>query len=271
MDRTPGVGDQPDRRDRRDIGPVTDPVTVPARVQSVDRAARLLRAVARPPRGETSTTALADACALNRATAWRLLTTLEANGLVARDRTGQWSVGPAVAELAGGTSAEALRRSAHEELVRLCAAVGETAAFAVLTQTALTYVDEVAPNAIVAAAWRGRTVPLHATSTGKAALAGPGRPRVSDLALPLQRFTETTITDPAVLLEELETARRTGYAECRGEFEHAAWGVSSPVVRAGHVVAVVSVWGPAGRVPESRFPELGPLVAAAARRLSGPA
>ncbi|CCH79029.1 Repressor of aceBA operon [Nostocoides japonicum T1-X7] len=247
-----------------------DPVLIPPRVQSVDRAARLLLAVANPPRGDATTTALAQACHLNRATAWRLLTTLEANGLVARDVGGRWFPGPALADLAGESPMETLRRAAHDELVALGAATHETAAFAVLTPSALTYVDEVAPDAIVAATWRGRTVPLHATSTGKAALAGPGSPRIEDLRLPLERFTETTVTDPCLLAEELEDARRLGYAGCQGEYERSAWGVSAPVVLSGRVVAVVSVWGPAGRVSPSRLTELGPLVAAVARRLSNP-
>src|ERR1700755_2132683 len=55
-------------------------------VQSVDRAARLLRAVADSGSQGASTVTLGETCRINRATAWRILSTLEAHGLVANDR-----------------------------------------------------------------------------------------------------------------------------------------------------------------------------------------
>ena len=55
------------------------------RVQSVERAVALLDAIAgASPRGST-VAELALACGINRATAWRLLATLEGRGLVDRD------------------------------------------------------------------------------------------------------------------------------------------------------------------------------------------
>ena len=63
-----------------------------SRVQSVDRAVSLLRAVADAGSDGAATVALGDACGLNRATAWRILTTLEAHGLVVSDRaSGHWT------------------------------------------------------------------------------------------------------------------------------------------------------------------------------------
>ena len=239
------------------------------RVQSVDRAALLLRAIADGADGDTATTTLAEACGINRATAWRLLSTLQAHRLVDRHSgTGQWSVGPGVAELAGLGHEDVLRRQARPHLVQLCRAARETAALAVLGPTALTYVDEVAPDAIVAATWQGRDVPLHATSTGKAVLAAEGGPSVEDLGPTLERYTDTTVVDLEALRREVEEARRTGYTVCRGEYERSAWGVSSAVEAPGQGIGVLSLWGPASRVTESRFAELGERVAVAARALS---
>ena len=53
------------------------------RVQSVERAAALLRAVAAATGPAGSATALAEAAGLNRTTTWRILTTLEQQRLVA--------------------------------------------------------------------------------------------------------------------------------------------------------------------------------------------
>ncbi|MDT7592971.1 MAG: IclR family transcriptional regulator, acetate operon repressor, partial [Pseudonocardiales bacterium] len=64
------------------------------RIQSVDRAVDLLQAVAAASPETSSAPALARACGLNRATAWRLLKTLQARGLVALDEaTGRYSIG----------------------------------------------------------------------------------------------------------------------------------------------------------------------------------
>lgn len=242
------------------------------RVQSVERAAALLRAVASTAHPRDSVvSALAARCGLNRATAWRLLTTLEADGLVACDRdTGRWSIGPGLIHLVGAYDADQLVRDAGPVLAELAAKTGETAAIAVPTSGRLRYAEEVESPSIVAVHWKGRTVPLHATSTGKAYLAFAGTDYVeSALRMPLVRHTATTITDPEALRAELGLTRGRGYAVCRGEFEESAYGVSAPVLdRAGRPLAVLSIWGPGHRLTEDRFTELGELAADAAARLS---
>ena len=56
------------------------------RVQSVERAAALLRAVAAATGPAGSASALAEAVGLNRTTTWRILTTLEQERLVTHDK-----------------------------------------------------------------------------------------------------------------------------------------------------------------------------------------
>ena len=55
------------------------------RIQSVDRAIDLLLAIAAADPADAGVPALAKACGLNRATAWRLLKTLQARRLVTVD------------------------------------------------------------------------------------------------------------------------------------------------------------------------------------------
>ena len=72
--------------------------------------------------------ALAEQCQLNRATAWRLLTTLENHGLVDRDRhTGRYTIGFTVVELANSAGVDGLVAAAHPILERVSAQTGETA------------------------------------------------------------------------------------------------------------------------------------------------
>jgi len=233
-----------------------------SRVQSVDRSMRLLRAVAEASETDCTAARLAEACDLNRATAWRILSTLEEHGMVSVDReTGRWAVGAAVVEIARSAGIEVVVASAHQALERLCRQTGETAALAVLRSEGLTYVDEVTPTAIVAATWLGQTVPLHATSTGKVLLAFGDRGVTGDLAaLRLERHTATTVTDRAHLEAELQVTRDHGFAVCRGEYDSSAWGVSAPVLdRVGRLSAVLSIWGPADRLTDERFDALGAL------------
>lgn len=239
------------------------------RVQSVDRAMLLLRAVADAAPEDSTAARLAEACGVNRATAWRILHTLEAHEVVTCSRgSGRWSVGAAVVDIARSAGTESVVALARPGLERLSLHTGETAGLAVWHQGALTYVDEVVPPAIVAATWLGQTVPLHATSTGKVLSAFGEVPRRGRGRL--QRFTDTTVTSVAALEEELAQIRRDGFATCRGEYEASAWGVSAPVLDGtGRLLAVLSIWGPGTRVTDARLEVLGPLVHSAAAALLG--
>jgi DNA-binding IclR family transcriptional regulator len=251
------------------------------RVQSVERAVALLRAVATASGSDASATALAQTVGLNRTTTWRILSTLEHHRLVAFDKeAGTYSLGFELIDLAGQAAGAALVDASRAVLNRLAAASGETAALAVLQDGALTYVAEASAGSVVAVAWKGRAVSMHATSTGKVLLAysHPDDLRTL-LGLPtggrLRRHTPTTITSLTALRRELAVVRERGYADCRGEFESLAWGVSAPVLdAAGRPVAVVSIWGPGERVTPDRFPALGTLAiegaAQIARRVSPP-
>lgn len=246
------------------------------RVQSVERAAALLRAVAAATGAGGSATSLAATVGLNRTTTWRILTTLERERLVAFDpQTGTYTLGFGLIDLAGQADGVTLARSARVVLQRLAAEAGETAALAVVRGGALTYVAEATADTVVAAGWQGREVAVHATSTGKVLLAfsHPAELRAL-LRLPhgqrLPRYTPSTITALSTLEKELALTRERGYAVCRGEFESTAWGVSAPVLDlAGHPVAVVSLWGPSERLGEERFAALGTLAIAGAAEIAG--
>jgi DNA-binding IclR family transcriptional regulator len=245
------------------------------RVQSVARAATLLRAVAAATGEAGSATALAASVGLNRTTTWRILNTLEHERLVARDSaTGTYSLGFGLLDLATQAGSVELVRSARAVLQQLAAEAHETAALALVRDGVLTYVAEATAGSVVSAAWQGRQVSLHATSTGKVLLAHcPPDERRTVLGLPrgerLTRFTATTITSLVALERELALVHERGYAVCRGEFESSAWGVSAPVLDvAGRPVAVLSLWGPSERLTEDRFESLGALAITGATRIA---
>jgi DNA-binding IclR family transcriptional regulator len=251
-----------------DVDELADAAGQSGRVQSVDRALRLLDGVAAAaPLGETAA-ALATQCDINRATAWRLLGTLEAHGLVERDpTTNRYKIGLALVRMSAAAGYDGLVRKTRHILERVSSQTGETADIAVAGLHGVTYVGEVTPPSVLSVSWLAREVPLHATSTGKAFLAWlPADEALALMENPLRGFTDTTVTNPRRLLDELAETRDRGYAECAGELEPTLYGVSAPVLGAdgGRPIAIFSIWGPVTRVPVSRFAQRGPVAIEAA-------
>jgi DNA-binding IclR family transcriptional regulator len=238
-------------------------------VQAVDRAAALLKAVANAPRPAT-VPELARSCSLNRSTAWRLLATLERQGLVERDPvTQRYSVGYAIFQIAAGDDHDSLVRRAHPVIARLAHETRATVSLAVAKRFNLVYVDQVDEPGALSPNWLGRSLPLHATSGGKAFLAWlPKEERSVILTGRLQRYTSTTVTERRRLEQELTADRRRGYSTCLGELEETLWGVSSAVLdRRERPLAIVNVWGPSNRLTAERLPTVGAKTARAAEEI----
>jgi len=248
---------------------VDAPAARPRTIQSVDRAAALLNEIAdsrRPP----TVAELAETCGLNRSTTWRLLDTLDRHGLVERDPVSQrYTVGYAFLRIASSAAHDPVVRRARPVLEQLALDTGEAVNLAIARRFDLVYVDQVDPPQIMAPNWLGRSVPLHATSSGKAFLAYLDKDeRDAMLGDRLERFTKTTITDRRALGRELEAVRRDGYAVCVGELEESLFGASAAVLtERGRPLAIVSVWGPEHRVPRGRLPKIGRPARAAADRI----
>ena len=228
-------------------------------IQAVDRAVELLKLVA-GSRQPLTVGELAAATGLNRSTAWRLLATLDQHGLVERDPvTQRYSVGYAIVQMSAAGDYDALVRRARPVLQRLASDTGETANLAVAKRFNLVYVDQVEAAQIMSPSWLGRSVPLHATSSGKAFLAWlPQEEREALTPARLKRYTSTTITTRRELEGELDAVRRDGYSICVGELEETLFGASSAVLNERQrPVAIVSVWGPQHRVDRDRLPQIG--------------
>jgi len=240
-------------------------------IQSVDRAAELLRAVSSSRRPRTLAE-LAAVTGLNRSTAWRLLATLDAHGLVEHDPVSQrYTVGYAIMEIAAAGDHDAIVRRARPAVERLANKTGETASLALAKRFDLVYVDQVEAPQVMAPNWLGRPAPLHATSSGKAFLAWLTREERTALlsSSRLKRYTPTTITRRAELEAELARDRERGYSICVGELEQNLWGVSSAVLDArDRPLAIVSVWGPEHRVGRARLPSIGEAAVLAAQEIT---
>lgn len=231
-------------------------------VQSVDRALDLLAAVAASEQPPT-VAELAVRCGLNRSTAWRLLATLEAHGMVERaSASSGYRVGYGAVRLGAAADEASVVRRVRPVLEDLSTAMGETVSLALVKTASLRYVDHISVIGATFAPWTEERVSLHSTSSGKIFLAWLSEAeREGALPSSLERFTESTTVDRQALEDELTEARRIGYACCRGEDAALTNGVSAAVLDARRrPIAVVNIWGPERRIPTDRFTELGPAV-----------
>jgi DNA-binding IclR family transcriptional regulator len=240
--------------------------------QTVVRAVALLKSF-NDGKPEWGLSDLARAVGLNKTTTYRLLTALEAEGLVMRSgQTDAYRLGPEAIALGGqALRSNALHAAAHAELVTLARDTQETATLEVLAEGQVLILDEVMGTHVLGNVQSlGTRWPAHATSTGKILLAHlPEEECAAILSGGLARYTENTLTRAAALRRDLAQARRRGYAVAREELEVGFVAVGAPVLNyAGLVVAAISVGGPSLRLTNARLPELGRQVCAAGERIS---
>lgn len=239
-------------------------------VQSVDRALDLLAAVAASEQAPT-VAELAVRCDINRSTAWRLLATLEAHGMVERATASSgYRVGYGAVRLGAAADEASVVRRVRPVLEDLSTATGETVSLALVKTASLRYVDHISVIGASFAPWTEERVSLHSTSSGKIFLAWLSEAeREGALPSSLEQFTESTTVDRQALEAELAEARRLGYACCRGEDAALTNGVSAAVLDARRrPIAVVNIWGPERRIPTDRFRDLGPAVVETAHRVA---
>lgn len=116
----------------------------------------------------------------------------------------------------------------------------------------------------------GARVPLHASCSGRAVLARlPDEEVARLLDGELERFSETTPADPQAVFEDLRAVRERGYATNDCAWRPGVGAVGAALVDPrGRPVGAIAVSVPVQRYDARRARELGPLAAAAARRIS---
>lgn len=238
--------------------------------QSVDRAISTLEHLARHP--DAGVSAVAAAIGVHKSTASRLLVALQARDLVEPSpERGHYRLGTGVLRLAAGVGGRLdVSTQGAEVCAALAADVGETVNLAIRQgEVAVNVHQSEGGGAVSVDSWVGRPTPLHATSSGKVLLAHAPEAVLEQVLLELHRYTDTTVTDPAELTEQLERALAEGYASTVGELEVGLNAVAAPVLRAdGEVVAALSISAPAFRLPVESLPDAGRAAAVAAQRVS---
>ncbi len=224
--------------------------------QSVRKAITLLRATAEDRNANVSS--LARVAGLPRATALRMIQTLEQEGFLLRipgdDRV---LLGPELLRLARNTDEQLLLREVSRPVVAdLVAALRETVTLSVVAPDGgLDLVSQVdAPAQLRPQSWVGQRFPLHASASGKVLLAAWDVERLERFLLePLARFTTSTITTVKGLRAELDRVREQRYAIVRDEEEEGLSGIATAIRGLGHeLLGVLCLSGPTQRLDRQR-------------------
>jgi DNA-binding IclR family transcriptional regulator len=241
---------------------------------SLGRAIDLLEAIAEGPEEGMTASELARVTGMNRVTVHRTLSTFKSRALVRQSQPrAPYRLGFRLLELAEHVLTELeLVRTGKPILDDLCNRSGESCHLAVLDATEVVYVAKVeSPQAVRLVSRVGSRVPLHSTALGKAILATLEWAEAEKLlqSSELEPRTDSTLVTLADLEAELARVRARGFAVDLAENEPGVHCVACaiPAPMLGQAAAL-SISGPSGRIPKSRFHELGQLVEEAATALS---
>jgi DNA-binding IclR family transcriptional regulator len=241
-------------------------------VRSVERALEILGCFDQmhPERGISE---IAKAVGLHKATTYRIVSTLLSHGYLERAEDGQrYRLGMALARLGFiALRRTDVRREAMPIMTDLAARLNETCDLSVYNQGEAYFLEVVqGSRALTVAAAVGRSLPVHATASGKVLLAHlPDAEAAAALEGPLVAHTHRTITDSDELRRQLDVVRAQGFAFDDEELELGVRAVSAPVHdQEGSVIAALCITCPTSRLPLERVPALAAEARQAAEAIS---
>lgn len=243
-------------------------------VQSIERAAAILRLLAGGPRrlglGE-----VASSLRLAKGTAHGILRTLQHVDFVEQDAaTGKYQLGAALLHL--GTSyldVNELRSRSINWADALAARTGEAVRLGTPLEGQVLVVHHVfRPDDTLQTLEVGALLPLHASSLGKVLLAFGAAPVDPLLEAGLESYTRHTLVLPEDLNRALGEIRELGWGAEVQEMAMGEAGVAAPIrAHGGLVVGAIGVSGPVERICDAKGrpqPALIALLREAARVIS---
>ena len=224
----------------------------PENIPTILRGLMILEQVARAQRPIASME-ITERTRLPKPTVNRILGQLEEEGFLQREPINKrFLPGPRAKEFVLSVmSNEAIGAPRHSILQALSDEIGETCNCSMLDGSNLVYFDRVEAN------WPfriqlpiGSRLPLHCTASGKLFLAFMSSRQRKRLisAAPLKRYTERSITDPEMLLSELERIKADGIGVDNEEFMDGMVAIAVPILNASNQICfTVAVHAPTVR------------------------
>jgi DNA-binding IclR family transcriptional regulator len=241
-------------------------------IQSIDRAARILKTLASGPR-RLGVTELAQRLDLAAPTVHGLLQTLQVHGFVEQDRdSGKYQLGAGLLQLGNSyLDLNELRARALVNAERLSTRADAAVRVGVRHGATVIVVHHVfRPDATLQILEVGAQMPVHASALGKAILAFAPEAVVADLTVePLPKLTARTLTASG-LRAEFASIRERGVARERDEAVLGEASIAGPIFdHTGHAVGAIGVVGDTDRIiPRAPAKGLVAAVTEAARGVS---
>ena len=205
------------------------------------------------------TSDVANALAIDKSNASRMMQTLASAGFASRDCNRYFRLGP---KLTGRHSSRQPRRSlrvrARPIMEGLAGVTNESIHLAIPADEHVLYIDAVESNFPLRVDSRPGTLgPIDCTAMGRIFIAYG----VQAKPLHLEAHTPLTITDQIRLDEELQAIRTCGYAMQNEEYYIGMRGVAAPLFDAdGTVIGTIGISGPSVRIEATALPKLGSMV-----------
>lgn len=243
-------------------------------VQSIDRVLDIVETLSEAP-GGMALSDLAAATGLHMSTTHRMLSALADRGYACKDAaTGRYRLTVRLFEIGSRVSETTDLLSAAKPLLNgLTEELQETSHLVEPDGCDVVYRYKVEPyrQMVRISSCVGQRNPLYCTAVGKSILAQMPEEQVRGIweKTDIRAYTDTTITDYAVFLKELEQIRRQGYAFDNQEHDRGVRCVAAAVLNwEGKPAAAVSVSAPHFRMDEDAVRRIYPYLRETADALS---
>ena len=243
------------------------------RGSTIERVLDILETVAASPK-PLSATEINEVLDLPKATAHRLCAELEARGYLLKRINGKsYQPGNRLYDVAVGVLANArFSASRHAILTALSERVGETCNIAYPDGLYMAYSDRVETKAPLRLQFAlGMRVPLYCTASGKLYLSTLPRDRRKTVIgkLKLEKHAKNTITDPDMLLAEIDKIEKAQVSIDNEELYDDIIAIAVPINdKRGRFYSSLAIQAPVSRISIDSNHQYVPLLREAAKELS---
>lgn len=220
------------------------------------KAAKILDCLAETT-GDITLKQVADLSGLTTSTALKILDTLILIGYVTRnEKSKTYYLGPSIVKYSQVYSSNSmLKNIAEPSLEKLQLEVDETIHLGMSNNNELIYIDKLEPKekSIYMSSKVGARKPLYSTGMGKVFLSAYNDEELDHYfkTVPLQAYTENTITNKFLMKKELQKIKETNIAYDDEEMEEDCYCIAMPIMtKQGRIEGAFSVSMPKFRVNE---------------------
>jgi len=239
---------------------------------SVKKAFQILKLISGANRG-LGITDLANSLEMSKGTVHGIISALEDSGAIMRDPvTKKYTLGVTLFELGKLAYSQIdLKDLARPVMEDLMEKTEESVYVGVMNGDHITILDIVeSSHDLKITSPKGTAIPLLAGAVGKVVLASLERSQVLNIIRRdgLPRFTEYTITGPERYLEEVETAKKRGYATDYEEYISGVRAIASPIRGWKPLISAIWVVGFKTSLNDHKMEDLIPATREAAEEIS---